>query len=112
MTTPQMPVTPHLAVPFRVEHGRAVTVEEDTLDEVKQNVIVVLDSRQGERLMVPTFGLEDPTFRLAQEAIDETEILSAVEDFEPRAVLDFSDAYLTDDGEITGSIIVGIQEVD
>lgn len=65
-----MPITngsiPHFDLPFRfVPKGgvlTAATVEQDTLDDVFNCINMAVHYRRGQRHMVPTFGITDPTF--------------------------------------------------
>lgn len=97
-------MTVHLAVPFEME-TRAKVVEDATLDEVVQNVDVILRSRRGERLMVPEFGIEDPTFGFSHETPDAGELEALVARWEPRARLTFS----RDPRDIDARLLVGVQ---
>lgn len=74
---------PHFAFPFRVESGSVAVQEQDTTDEVAQCVQVLLATPLGERQEQPDYGVTDPTF---QEDIDQQEILTAVSEWEPRAL--------------------------
>lgn len=73
---------PHLAIPFLIgADGSALTVEQDSTDEVVQCVAVLVGTRPGTRPMVPAYGLTDPTFVGVQTG----ELTRAVARFEPRA---------------------------
>lgn len=73
---------PHLAFPFTIgEDGTAEVVEQDSLDEVAQCVQVLLSTPQGSRVVVPSYGVPDPTF----VGLDEATVEQAVSDWEPRA---------------------------
>lgn len=48
--------------PFAVAGGRLATVEQDTLDELRMNVRVLLHTPAGARPIAPQVGVEDPTF--------------------------------------------------
>lgn len=77
---------PHLAVPFALDgRGHARTVEQDTVAEVGQCVAVLLATRPGDRLIVPGFGIDDPTF---DTGVDVDLIVDAVGKWEPRATVD------------------------
>jgi hypothetical protein len=52
----------HLAWPFRMSGRRLATVEQDSIEDVRQNVHSYLATERGERPLAPDFGLEDPTF--------------------------------------------------
>lgn len=74
---------PHLALPFRVERGRAAVVEQDSDEDVEQCVEAVLRYRPGERPEAPDFGTPDQTHR--QGGADLQELADAVSRWEPRA---------------------------
>jgi phage baseplate assembly protein W len=74
---------PHFAFPFRLENGSVAVQEQDTTDEVAQCVQVLLATPLGERDEQPDYGITDPTF---QADIDQQEILTAVAEWEPRAI--------------------------
>lgn len=76
----------HLAVPFRLDpRGQAATLKQDSPAEVAQSVRILLDTRPGERLMVPDYGVDDLTF---VDAIDDGWVADAVQTWEPRATVD------------------------
>lgn len=78
-----MPVeVPHLAVPFRIERGRAVVVDQDSEAEVLQCVEAVLRYRPGLRYDLPEFGTRDQAHR--QGGANLVELADAVERFEDR----------------------------
>lgn len=56
---------PHLAWPFRNVGGRFATVDQDTIEDVRQNVHAYLNTGRGERSLSPDFGVEDLTFSSA-----------------------------------------------
>lgn len=52
-----------LSHPFRLgRSGQAVTVEQDTDEANAEQLAVLVLTRLGERTLVPTFGIPDPTF--------------------------------------------------
>lgn len=76
---------PHLAYPLAVTgDGALATVEQDGTDDITQCVRVALATTQGERIEDPTYGLPDPTHRVA---LDEADPWQVVADAEPRADL-------------------------
>lgn len=76
-------LVPHLALPFSIgAGGRARTVEQDTLDDIAQCVQVLLTTVVGERVELPEYGIDDPTFLTR---MDLNEIRLAIEEWEPRA---------------------------
>ncbi len=99
-----------LAVPFRIERGRAVTVDQDTLEAVAANVGVLFDTFRGERLMAAEFGVEDPTFLSVPEAIDEDELEALAAIWEPRALVEFYDKTAIG-GEVSVVCVVSLREM-
>lgn len=77
---------PHLKIPFEIAGASALTVEQESLEEIEQCVAVIVGTTIGERLVVPEFGIADPTFTLLQ---DTAEIEASVLLWEDRAVLEF-----------------------
>lgn len=72
----------HLRLPLTLTaDGTFRTVEEDSIEEIVQNVAVVLRTRLGERLATPDFGTPDPTF----QGLDPAVVLDQIRDVEPRA---------------------------
>jgi len=55
-------VAAHLSWPFRMAGRRLATVEQDSIEDVEQNVRSYLSTEKGERPLSPDFGLDDPTF--------------------------------------------------
>ncbi len=53
---------PHMAWPFRIAGRRLAQVEQDSIEDARQNVHSYLATTRGERPLSPDFGLEDPTF--------------------------------------------------
>jgi hypothetical protein len=85
-TIPGPPVTgtPHLLVPFAIgDTGSAATVEQGTVAEITQCVAMLLGTRPGTRLMVPGFGLPDPTFA----GVNPTAVRALAAKYEPRATV-------------------------
>lgn len=75
---------PHLAVPFRIDGtGTAAVVEQDSVDDVAQCVETLLRTFVGERLELPDYGIEDPTF---ETVVPVNELMAVVARWEPRAV--------------------------
>ena len=72
-----------LAHPFRLgPDGRAVTVPEGSDDAIAQAIAVTALTRKGERLLVPDFGLAEPTFA----DLDVAELNAALDTFGPAGV--------------------------
>lgn len=72
---------PHFDLPFRFVGGKAVEVEQDSVDDIAVCVEALLRTRPGERIELPTYGIPDPVFVGA----DTEAIMASVRDWEPRA---------------------------
>lgn len=69
-----------LSHPFRIDAtGAAATVEEGSDSAHAEAIAVIVMTRQGERDLVPTFGITDPTFA----GIDVAEVNVCLDDFGP-----------------------------
>lgn len=55
-------IIPHLAWPLRLAGTRLAQVEQDSLEDVRQNVHAYLTTPKGARPLSPDFGIEDPAF--------------------------------------------------
>ena len=72
MSEPQIPylprdprvAVPHLAWPLRLDGPRLATVEQDTIEDVRQAVHAVAVTPRGARPLAPDVGVDDPTFTL------------------------------------------------
>lgn len=73
---------PHLAWPFRKVGRRLATVEQDSIEDVQQNVRAYLATARGERPLSPDFGLDDPTFG---PGVDPAVLAAAIMEAEERA---------------------------
>lgn len=80
---------PHLAFPMRMA-GRNVAVnEQDSYEEVRDCVNLIIRTDLGARITMPEMGTVDPTFndfRVIAGQIEDT-----VAQFEPRADIDIED---------------------
>ena len=73
---------PHFAFPFRFgQSGSAMTVEQDTQEEIEQNVKVLVLTDRGERMEVPDFGIDDLVF---ETAIDGSDIIDQARQWDDR----------------------------
>lgn len=97
----------HLALPLRLTPGGDfATLDEDSAEEVTQNVAVILRTRPMERLGQPELGLADPALAdLPVEALH-----SAVERWEPRADVDLVQQVLREDGLRLTTLSVSVEE--
>lgn len=82
--------TPHLDLPFRFVSGAAAVVEQDSLDDVSNCVEATLRTLVGQRLELPGFGIDDPTFQ--NQPIDTAAIVDKLLNEEPRASVLLSQA--------------------
>jgi phage baseplate assembly protein W len=74
---------PHFRFPFAIGAGGTFEViEQDSEDDIGQCVQVLLSTEVGSRVELPEYGIEDPTFTTR---IDTPGIISAIQDWEPRA---------------------------
>lgn len=78
-------MTVHLAFPIRLAAGGGLaTVEQDSQEDIRQSVELLLRTRPGERRCVPGYGLPDPVFG----GLTEAEVLDVIEEWEDRADVD------------------------
>jgi len=77
---------PHFDLPFRfgVIDGsvQAAFQEQDTIDDLANCVEMAIFYRQGERDLVPTFGITDPVFKV--QPLDVQGMTAQIERHEPR----------------------------
>jgi len=106
---PEIPqVAAHLAWPFRMAGGRLATVEQDTIEDVQQNVRSYLATTRGERPLAPDFGLEDPTFGTGVNAALLSQEIMEAED--GRADVDVSATGPDEGGRMSVTVTVGLPE--
>lgn len=95
-----------LSHPFRLGvDGRVVTVEDGTDDAVAEAIAVTALTRKGERVLVPDFGLSDPTFA----ELDVAELAAALATFGPDDItLEVIDSDFPD--EVTQVLTLGFEQ--
>jgi phage baseplate assembly protein W len=77
---------PQFAVPFRVEDGDVVEVEQDSIEEIEQCVEAILRTIVGSRLLdAPDFGIPDESFVQQTPSPSAAVYIAAIEEQEPRA---------------------------
>lgn len=77
---------PHLAFPMRFdEDGRAVEVEQDSADHMRDRVHVTTRTMLGERLDDPTFGIPPELLRVRRADLEA--IAAAIGQSEPEIVV-------------------------
>jgi phage baseplate assembly protein W len=74
----------HFRYPFHVTGASVDTLEQDSFDEVAQSVQVILTTAKGERIEVPTFGIDDPVLTLSTVGQERT-MLDAINQWDDRA---------------------------
>jgi phage baseplate assembly protein W len=106
-------VTPrHLAWPLRLVPGPGgaiyATVDQDTLEEVVQNVHLLLSTQTGERYRdAPDFGLAE---LVSGDPVDMASAQAAIAAFEPRAAVRITTGRVSGDG--TQSVQVSVALID
>lgn len=81
---PIPPGIPHFLIPFSIgETGAAQTVQQGSVTEIIQSVSNLIGTRPGTRLMVPKYGVPDPTFL----GLNVPALQLAVATYEKRAVV-------------------------
>lgn len=82
-------LTPQIAFPLRLNATGtdAVVNEQDSDDDVMDCVEVLVSTERGERVDLPDYGIDDPTFTQGEANTDD--IISAIGEHEPRADIDF-----------------------
>lgn len=103
-------LNPQFSLPFRLSGSGVEEVEQDTADEVYQNVLTVLRYRLGDRDALPTFGIPDPVFQ--EGGIDLRRLTRAVQQWEPDATLDMIRDAVTSEGLDEIKITVSQEETD
>lgn len=82
-----MPGIPQLAFPFRVSNGKVATVEQNSIEDVKQCVLACLSTPKGSRPDDPEYGIDAGLFTKQTPNLSIAPILATVEEAEPRAKL-------------------------
>ncbi len=101
-------VAEHLAWPFRLVGRRLGTVEQDSIEDVQQNVYSYLATERGERPLSPDFGLEDPTFGPGINAARIAREIEEAEDGRARVEIDV----VGPDGSGRASVTVSVDLAD
>lgn len=77
--------TPHFNIPFRLRATGAETVEQDSIDDVANCVVVIVSTPIGWRDDNSDFGFNDLAMR--RQPIGTEEIAAQISDQDPRALL-------------------------
>jgi phage baseplate assembly protein W len=99
------PEIPHLAFPLRLEGGTFGVVEQDTIEDVRQSIFVLLHTPLGIRPLAPGIGVEDPTF---EAGVDEHALSAVLEEQEPRAAVTVTSAPVDGTGELVLEVNVAL----
>lgn len=79
--------TPHFRIPFTISDlGYVETIEQGSVQEVTQSISNLVGTRPNTRVMVPAYGIPDPTFA----GIDPVAVRTAAAKWEDRAVVSVS----------------------
>ncbi len=85
--TQSLVTIPHFNVPFFLNtsgsQSGASVVEQETIDEILADVNVIVECVVGQCPQLPSFGRPDISF--AQAPVDTTELVAAIQRWEPRA---------------------------
>lgn len=73
-----------LSHPFRIVGGVAAVVEQATDEANAEQLAVLMATRRGERVLVPAYGMTDPTF----DELDEVELSVAVDVYGPPVTIE------------------------
>jgi phage baseplate assembly protein W len=110
---------PHLRWPFRltagadlpgqVPHAPLQLVEQDTIDDVRQSVHLLMRTPRGARPLAPDVGIDDPTFSVG---IDPQLLAAQIEEFEDRARVTVATAGVDAAGQQTVTVRVALVDDD
>lgn len=75
--------TPHFNIPFKLGPSGADVVEQDSIEDIRNSVLMIVATPLGWRDEVPTFGIEDLT--LLKQPIGAEELGAVIQAQEPRA---------------------------
>lgn len=101
-------VTPHFDLPFKLGTLGANVVEQDSIDDVANCVVMIVSTPQGWRDEAPEFGIEDPTMK--RQPIGASSISGIIGAQEPRAVM-IIDEHPDMSDEMIDVINIGISTV-
>jgi hypothetical protein len=77
--------TPHFDIPFRLAGSSIAVVEQDSIEDVTDCVVVIASTPVGWRDEAPTFGIPDQA--LVRQPLDVAELGRDIGTQEPRALL-------------------------
>jgi phage baseplate assembly protein W len=76
-------MVPHFAFPFRLNGNSFAVIEQDTVQEVQQCVVILLLTPAGSRLVLPNYGTPETLY--TQTPANVAGILARLTNWEPRA---------------------------
>ena len=82
---------PHLSLPLRMTGDHLAVVDQDTVDELANNVRAIVSFVRGERPEDPGFGIEPILFGTVPLNLSDIEATIAV--YEPRATVNVSENF-------------------
>ena len=80
-----MPEVPHLSLPLRVEGDRLATLDQDTADELANNVLVITSFAKGDRAEDLGFGILPLVFD--NRPLNLSDVETTIATYEPRATV-------------------------
>lgn len=99
------PIVPHFTFPFNFGiNGHALTVEQDSDDEILQGVRIACLTPRGSRYYVPNFGIDDLVFTNPSQR---TNLLAQITQSEPRATYALSEQI----EDLVDNITIGVGNV-
>lgn len=96
---------PHFDLPLRYHGGQAITVDQDSLEDIRNCVEAAVRTERGTRPWVPQFGIDDPTFE--NQPISMPVLAQQIKDSEPRATLDLRQ-FVADPDLLADRIVVRV----
>ena len=100
---------PHLRWPLRIADGQLQLVEQDTLEDVRQCVHLLLRTPLGARPLAPEVGIEDPTFTAG---VDADVLAGRLEEMEDRARITVDTTGVDEHGRQRVRVYVALAEDD
>lgn len=86
-----VPVIPHLSAALALNpDGSFIWQQQGLISEVAQSVEMIVGTPKGQRTMIPSFGIPDPTFTYP---VNKGEIQQAIAQFETRATANVNVTY-------------------
>jgi hypothetical protein len=77
--------TPHFNIPFKLGPVGADVVEQDSIEDIRNSILMIVSTPLGWRDEVPEFGMDDPT--LLRQPIGADQLGADIQAQEPRAMV-------------------------